>query len=63
MAHKVLFIQKLEVIALRTSGKRLPGKKLAVFIGAVIAVLILSYNLTKDLQFIIISDKEGINFT
>ena len=60
MAHKVLFIQKLEVIALRTSGKRLPGKKLAVYIGAVIAVLVLLYNLTKDLSFILISDKEGI---
>ena len=63
MAHKGLFIQKLEVIALRTSGKRLPGKMLAVYIGAVIAVLVLLYNLTKDLSFILISDKEGINIT
>ena len=63
MAHNDLFIQKLEVISLRTSGKRLPGKTLAVYIGAVIAVLVLSYNLTKDLSFILISDKEGINFT
>ena len=63
MSHDGLFIQRLEVISLRTSGKRLPGKKLAVYIGAVIAVLVLSYNLTKDLSFILISDKEGINFT
>ena len=60
IAHGGLFIQKLEVISLRTSGKRLPGKKLAVYNGAVIAVLVLAYNLTKDLSFILFSDKEGI---
>ena len=57
-----LFIQKSEVISLRTSKKTLPGKKLAVYIGAVIAVLVLSYNLIKDLSFILISDKKGIIF-
>ena len=58
--HDSLLIQKPEVISLRTSGKRLPGKKLAIYNGAVIAVLVLAYNLTKDLSFILISDKEGI---
>ena len=61
--RKNQFIHKSEVISLRTSGKRLPGKKLAVYIGVVIAVLVLLYNLTKDLSFILISDKEGTNFT
>ena len=56
----VCLSKKPEVISLRTSGKRLPGKKLAVYNGAVIAVLVLAYNLTKDLSFILISDKEGI---
>ena len=55
-----LFIQKWEVISLRTSKKTLPGKKLAIYIGVVIAVLILSYNLTKDLPFILVYDKEGV---
>ena len=36
MAHNDLFIQKLEVISLRTSGKRLPGKTLAVYITNVV---------------------------
>ena len=54
------FIQKLEVISLRTSGKRLPGKKLAIYVGVVITVLVLSYNLTKDLSFILVSDKEWV---
>ena len=58
--HDSLLIQKPEVISLRTSGKRLPGKKLAVYNGAVIAVLLLAYNLIKDFSFILISDKEGI---
>ena len=57
---KKLFIQKSEVIPLRTSGKRLPGKKLAIYIGVVIAVLVLSFNLTRDLSFILVSDKEGV---
>ena len=48
-----------EVISLRTAVKRRPGKKLAIFIGAVTAVLILSYNLSKDIWFICITDKEG----
>ena len=56
----VCLSKKPEVISLRTSGKRLPGKKLAVYNGAVIAVLVLAYNLAKDLSFILISDKEGI---
>ena len=59
-SHDSLFIPKSEVITLRTSGKRLPGKKLAVYTGTVIALLVLSYNLTRDLSFILISDKEGI---
>ena len=54
-----------EVISLRRSGlskdtKRLPGKNLAVFIGVVISSLILTYNLTRDLSFILTSDKERI---
>ena len=56
-----MFIQKTEVISLKTSKKTLPGKKLAIYIGVVIAVLILSYNLTKDLSFIFVSDKEGVS--
>ena len=60
---KICLSKKPEVISLRTSGKLLPGKKLAVYLGAVIAVFVLSYNLTKDLSFILISDKEGINLT
>ena len=55
-----MFIQKLEVISLKTSGKRLPGKKLAIYVGVLIAVLVLAYNLTKDLSFILVSDKEGV---
>ena len=55
-----MFIQKLEVISLKTSGKRLPGKKLAIYVGVVIAVLILLYNLSRDLSFILVSDKEGV---
>ena len=47
-------------MSLKTSGKRLPGKKLAIYIGVVIAVLVLAYNLTKDLSFIFVSDKEGV---
>ena len=54
------FIRKSEVISLKTSGKRLPGKKLAIYVGVVIAVLVLAYNLTKDLSFILVSDKEGV---
>ena len=49
-----------EVISLRTALKRRPGKKIAIFIGAVTAILILSYNLSKDIWFIYITDKEGI---
>ena len=48
------------MIFLRTSGKTLPGKKLAIYISVVIAVLVLSYNLSRDLPFILVSDKEGI---
>ena len=47
-------------MSLKTSGKRLPGKKLAIYVGVVIAVLVLAYNLTKDLSFILVSDKEGV---
>ena len=57
---KKMFIQKSEVISLKTSGKRMPGKKLAIYVGVVIAVLVLGYNLTKDLPFILVSDKEGV---
>ena len=49
-----------EVISLRTAVKRRPGKKISIFIGAVTAVLMLSYNLSKDIWFIYITDKEGI---
>ena len=57
---KKLFIQKSEVISLKTSGKRMPGKKIAIYVGVVIAVLVLGYNLTKDLSFILVSDKDGV---
>ena len=57
---KEVFIQKSEIISLRTSKKTLPGRKLAIYIGCVIAVLVLSYNLTKDLSFILVSNKEGV---
>ena len=56
-----IFIQYSEVISLRTAGKRLPGKKCAIYIGSVISVLILSYNLTKNLSFIMTFDKKGIS--
>ena len=56
----VLFIHKSEVISLQTSGKRLPGKELAIYVGVVIAVLVLAYSLTKDLSFILVCDKEGV---
>ena len=49
-----------EVISLRTAVKRRPGKKIAIFIGVVTTILILSYNLSKDIWFIYITDKEGI---
>ena len=55
-----LFIWNLEVIPLRTSGKRLPGKEIAIYFGIVIAVLVLSYNLSKDFSFILVSDKEEV---
>ena len=55
-----VFIQKSEVVSLRTSKKTLPGRKLAIYIGCVIAVLVLSYNLTKDLSFILVSNKERV---
>ena len=57
---KQVFIPKLEVVSLRTSKKTLPGRKLAIYIGCVIAILILSYNLTKNLSFILVSHKEGV---
>ena len=61
MSQDKFFIQKSEVISLRTSRKTLPGRKLAIYIGCVIAVLVLSYNLTKDLSFILVSNKEEIS--
>ena len=55
-----MLIQKSEVVSLKTSGKILPGKKLAIYVGVVIAVLVLSFNLTRNLSFILVSDKEGV---
>ena len=57
---KQVFIQKSEIVSLRTSKKTLPGRKLAIYIGCVIAILILSYNLTKNLSFILVSHKKGV---
>ena len=54
------FVHSSEVISLKTSGKILPGKKLAIYVGVVISVLVLSFNLTRNLSFILVSDKEGI---
>ena len=47
-----------DVIALRTGGKRRPGKELAIYIGVVIAILVISYELRKDIAFILICDKD-----
>ena len=58
--EKIWSSKKSEVISLRTSGKRLPGKKLAIYVAVVISVLVLSFNLTRNLSFIVVSDKEGV---
>ena len=47
----------IKVTSLRTGEKRLPGRNLAIYIGVVIAVLIMSYNLTKDILFIFMCNK------
>ena len=47
-----------EIIALRTAKKRQPGKKIAIYIGIVMAILVISYNLIKDISFVIICDKD-----
>lgn len=46
------------VIPLRTAVKRQPGRKLAIYIGVVITVLILLFNLTIDKIFILNCDKD-----
>ena len=46
-----------KVTSLRTGEKRRPGRNLAIYIGVVIAVLIMSYNLTKDIFFIFLCNK------
>ena len=51
-----------EVIALRTTEKRRPGKILASYIGMVSAVLIICYKLRKDMMFITMCDKVSLTF-
>ena len=46
-----------EIISLRTSHKRLPGRELAIYSGAMFAILVLSYNLARHRWFIRVSDK------
>ena len=46
-----------EVIPLRTAVKRLPGRKLAIYVGVVITALILLFNLSIDQIFIWKCDK------
>ena len=51
-----------EVVALRTSEKRRPGKILASYIGMVLAVLMICYKLRKDMMFITMCDKVSLTF-
>ena len=37
----------LDVMSLRTGEKRRPGRNITIYIGVVMAVLIMSYNLSK----------------
>ena len=46
------------VIPLRTALKIIPGRKLAIYIGVVITLLILMYNLSIDKTFISKCDKD-----
>ena len=48
-----------EVIPLRTAVKRLPGRKLAIYVGVVITALILLFNLSIDQIFILKCDKDS----
>ena len=43
---------------MRTGGKRRPGKVLAIYIGVVIAITVIAYELRKDISFILICDKD-----
>ena len=47
-----------KVIPLRTAVKRQPGRKLAIYIGVVITLLMLMYNLSIDKTFILKCDKD-----
>ena len=47
-----------EVIPLKIALKIIPGRKLAIYIGVVITVLILLFNLTIDQIFILKCDKD-----
>ena len=49
------------VIPLRTALKIIPGKKLAIYIGVVITLLMLMYNLSIDKTFILKCDKDWID--
>ena len=55
---KCLLIPSSDVIALRTGVKRRPGKELTIYIGVVVAILVISYELRKDISFILICDKD-----
>ena len=48
-----------EVIPLRTAVKRLPGRKLAIYVGVVITALILLFNLSIDQIFILKCEKDS----
>ena len=47
-----------KVIPLRTALKIIPGRKLAIYIGVVITLLMLMYNLSIDKTFILKCDKD-----
>ena len=51
-----------EVVALRTTEKRRPGKILSSYIGMVLAVLLICYKLRKDITFITTCDKVSLTF-
>ena len=53
------WIRLIEIIALRTAGKRQPGKNIAIYIGTVLAILVILYNLIRDISFAKVCDKDS----
>ena len=43
---------------IENSQKRQPGKKIAIYSGIVLAILVILYNLKKDISFVGTCDKE-----